>query len=255
MHGGHVYSMGESPLSRQGRYLAAVMACGPGAALSHRAMGNLVGIRPADAPPEVTVPCVSREVPGVRIHRTRMLDPRDFTVFDGIPVTSVARTLLDLAGVLRASDLEVVVDRAERLGLFDLDAVVDVVGRARGRKGARALRNILQTYERSTQRSELERAFKVLLESAHDIPSPFFNALVHGNIATHEVDAYWEAQRLVVQVDGFAFHRTRREREKDALSDGDLELAGHRVMRLTWDDVTVNGEVTLRRVRLALGIP
>jgi very-short-patch-repair endonuclease len=66
------------------------------------------------------------------------------------------------------------------------------------------------------------------------------------------VDAYWEAQRLVVQLDGFDFHRTRRDRERDADSDADLELVGHRVMRLTWDDATIHGQRTLRRVRLAL---
>ena len=76
--------------------------------------------------------------------------------------------------------------------------------------------------------------------------------MVQGETSTHEVDALWQEQRLAVQLDGFEFHRTRRDREKDAASDADLELAGYRVMRLTWDDVTVNGERTLRRLRLAL---
>jgi very-short-patch-repair endonuclease len=69
------------------------------------------------------------------------------------------------------------------------------------------------------------------------------------------VDAYWAGRRLAVQVDGFEFHRTRRDRERDAASDADLELAGHRVMRLTWDDATVHGERTLRRLELAGGWP
>jgi very-short-patch-repair endonuclease len=76
--------------------------------------------------------------------------------------------------------------------------------------------------------------------------------LVEGETGTHEVDAYWAAERLAVQVDGFEFHRTRRDRERDAASDADLELAGYRVVRFTWDDVNVNRERTLRRVRLAL---
>src|SRR5215210_4079963 len=79
----------------------------------------------------------------VRVHRTRMLDPQDFTVLDGIPVTGVARTLLDLASVLRPPDLEIAIDRAERSGLFDLDAVVDVLDRARGKKGATVLRRVI----------------------------------------------------------------------------------------------------------------
>jgi hypothetical protein len=253
LHGGWVYAMTRSPLSRQGRYLAAVMACGSGARLSHRAAADLWGIRPASVSPEVTVPEVSRHVPGVRIHRTRMLDPRDFTEL-GIPVTSVARLLLDLAAVLSAPDLEVVIDRAERQSLFDLTAVVDVLERGRRKKGAGTLRKVMAAYEASTQKSGLERTSKTLLRTACDIPSPFFNALVEGESRTHEVDVLWEAHRLAVQLDGHEFHRTRRDRERDALSDGDLELAGYRVMRLTWDDVNVNGERTLRRLRLALGL-
>ena len=200
------------------------------------------------------MPEVCRAVPGVRIHRTRMLDPRDFTTIDGIPVTSVARTLLDLASVLRPPDLEVVIDRAERQNLFDLTAVVDVLQRGTGRKGTQTLKRAIAAYEHSTQKSELERAFKRLLQSAVGIRTPFFNALTDGETGTHEVDALWEDERLAVQVDGFEFHRTRRDREKEAESDGDLELAGYRVIRLTWDDVTVNGERTLRRLRLALRV-
>ncbi len=172
---------------------------------------------------------------------------------DGIPTTSVARTLLDLGAVVGASDLEVAIDRAERLRIFDLTAIVDVLNRAKGRRGAQALRRAIAAYEPSSQKSELERRFRELLGTAPDIERPFFNALVEGEQGTHEVDAYWPTQRLAVQLDGFEFHRTRRDRELDAASDGDLELAGLRVMRLTWDDVTVNGERTLRRVRLALG--
>ncbi len=110
-----MYAVSQSPLSMRGRYLAAVMACGPRAALSYRSAADLRRIRPSSGPIEVSVPEVSRELPGVRVHRTRMLDPQDFTVVDGIPVTSVARTLLDLAAVLSPADLEVVIDRAERV--------------------------------------------------------------------------------------------------------------------------------------------
>jgi hypothetical protein len=174
---------------------------------------------------------------------------------DGIPVTSVARTLLDLSAVLRLQDLNAAIDRAERLRIFDLTAVVDVLDRAKGRKGANLLRRAVAAYEPSTQKSELERRFKELLETAPDIPRPTFNALIDGETGTHEVDAYWPEQKLAVQLDGFEFHRTRRDRERDAASDADLELAGHRVMRLTWDDATAHGERTLRRVRLAGGWP
>jgi hypothetical protein len=147
----------------------------------------------------------------------------------------------------------VAIDRAERSGLFDLTAIVEVLDRANGRRGARALRRAIAAYEPSTQKSVLERRFKALLRTAPDIPAPAFNAAVEGEQGTHEVDAFWAEQRLAIQLDGFEFHRTRRDRERDAASDADLELAGHRVMRLTWDDVTVHGERTLRRLRIAGG--
>jgi peroxiredoxin len=247
--------VGRGPLSRSGRYLAAVMAYGSEAVLSHRSAADLWGIRPTATRLEVTVAQVSRRTPNAQIHRSRLLTPKDITVKDGIPVTRVARTLLDLAAVLRPADLEVAIDRAERLGLFDLIAVVDVLERARGRKGAGSLRQTVDAYRASTQKSKLERRFKQLLETAPDMPSPAFNALVDGESKAHEVDAHWPAHRLAVQVDGFEFHRTRRDRERDAASDADLELAGHRVIRLTWDEATIHTERTLRRVRLALEGP
>jgi hypothetical protein len=255
MHSGWVYAVGRDPLSRSGRYLAAVMACGSGAVLSHRSAADLWGIRPTETRLEVTVAQVSRRTPNVQIHRSRILTPKDIAVKDGIPVTSLARTLLDLSAVVRPSDLEVAVDRAERLGLLDLTAATDVLERAKGRRGAKHLRKVLEAYRLSTQKSSLERRFKQLLETAPDIPTPFFNALVDGETGTHEVDAVWEPERLAVQVDGFEFHRTRRDRERDAASDADLELAGYRVIRLTWDEATIHRERTLRRVRLGLGEP
>jgi hypothetical protein len=227
------------------------MACGTGACLSHRSAADLWGIRPNATRLEVTAPAKGRGRPGIQVHRTRILAPQDFTTEDGIPVTSPARTLLDLGAVLKAPELAVAIDRAERLKIFDLTAVVDVLDRANGRRGARALRRAIAAYEPSTQKSELERRFKQLTEQAADIPRPTFNAAVEGEKTTHEVDAFWEQEKLAVQLDGFEFHHTRRDREHDAASDADLELAGQRVMRLTWDDVAVHGERTLRRLHLA----
>jgi hypothetical protein len=246
-----VYSVGLPHVTGPGRYLAAVMACGPDAVLSHRCAADLWGLRPNSSRLEVTGPTNRPGPPGIQVHSTRMLAPQDFTIHDAIPVTSVARTLLDLSGVVRPQELAKAIDRAERLRLFDLTSVNDVLERANGRRGARALGRAIAAYESSTQKSELERRFKGLIETATDIPTPTFNAAVEGEKATHEVDAFWPQQRLAVQLDGFEFHRTRRDRERDADSDADLELAGNRVMRLTWDDVAVNGERTLRRLRLA----
>jgi hypothetical protein len=247
-----VYSVRVRTVSRRGRYLAVVFACGPNARLSHRCAADLWRLRPNSTHLEVTTAAKRAGPPRVQVHRSRSLAPHDTTILDGIPVTSVARTLLDLSAVVPARDLEVAIDRAERLEIFDLTAIQDVLARARGKKGARALREAIAAYEPSMQKSVLERRFKELLETRPDIPRPSFNALIDGESGTHEVDAYWERERLAIQVDGFEFHRTRRARERDAASDADLELAGLKVMRLTWDDVTVQGLRTLRRVRLAL---
>jgi len=250
-----VYAVGRPGLSLRGLYLAAVLSCESKAGASHRSAAHLWSLRPnAAGRVEISVARGCQGPSGVTVHRTRLMNTQDFTVVDGIPVTTVARTLLDLSAVVRPNDLELAIDRAERSSQLDLTAVVDVRERANGRRGAAALRRAVAAYEASTQKSELERAFKRLLGTAHDITSPAFNALGNGETRAIEVDAYWEHQRLAVQLDGFAFHRTRRDREKDALTDADLELAGSRVMRLTWDDVTVNGERTLRRIRLALGV-
>jgi hypothetical protein len=253
LHAGRVLTTSLGPLTKRSRYLAAVLASGPGAALSHRSAADLWALRPTDGRIEVTVGRGRHTVPGLAVHRTRMLEPQDFTVLDGIPITSVARTLLDLSAVVRPSDLPSAIDRAERHGLFDLNAVVDVLNRAKGKRGARALRHATAAYTPSTQKSELERSFKRLLEEHANLPRPLFNALVDGESGMHEVDAFWPHHRLAVQLDGFEFHRTRRDRERDAASDADLELAGYRVLRLTWGDVTTNPGRTIRRLRLALG--
>jgi predicted transcriptional regulator of viral defense system len=246
-----VYSVGVPQVSPRGRYLAAVMACWPDTWLGYRSAGDLWRFRPNASHVEVIGVARRPGPPGVRVHWTRMCAPEDFTVHDGIPVTTPARTLLDLSAVIKPHELAVAIDRAERLGLFDLRATTELLDRARGRRGASLLRQMIAAYEPSTQKSELERRFKALIETTTDIPRPTFNAAVSGETATHEVDAFWPQQRLAVQLDGFEFHRTRRDRERDAASDADLELAGERVMRLTWDDVTLHGERTLRRIRLA----
>jgi very-short-patch-repair endonuclease len=176
-----------------------------------------------------------------------MLDPLDFTTKHQIPLTTVARTLLDLAGSLPAQDLSRALDRAERLELFDLTAVEDLLRRAAGRRGAAALGRAVAAYRPRHTRSELEDRFVELVCDA-GLPPPRLNVLLAGECATHEVDAVWPAHALVVQLDGFAYHRTRRDRERDASTDADLELAGYRVLRLTWDEVVVHPGRTVRRL-------
>lgn len=242
-----VYAVGQPRLTVKGTWMAAVMACGPGAALSHRSAAALWGLRPSTGGVEVTVGASARRIYGLRVHRSRMRATRDATAVDGIQVTTVARTLLDLAGVVPAHHLAKALDRAERLRLSDRTEIDAVLARARGKRGAAALRRAVEAWAPSHLRSELERRFVQLLERT-ELPQPRTNALVDGETATHEVDAFWPQSRLAVQLDGWEYHRTRRDREHDAESDADLELAGLRVMRLTWDDVTVRETRTLRRL-------
>jgi hypothetical protein len=185
------------------------------------------------------------------IHHSRILTAEDLTQVDGIAVTTVARTLLDLAAVLSVRDLGYAVDRAERLQVFDLNALEDVLSRARGRRGAKSLRKAVATWRPTDVRNDFEARFHELVRDV-GLPSPGANVLVDGEQYTHEVDGFWPSHRLVVELDSFDYHRTRRDRERDATKDADLELSGYRVLRLTWDDVTVHRDRTLRRIRSLL---
>lgn len=234
-------------MTLRGRYLAAVLACGPSAALSHRSAANLWGIRPGSARIEVTVPRGRVGPPGLRAHRSRNHDPAEFTVLDEIRTTTVARTLLDLAAIVPERDLARAVDRAERLERFDLGAVERILSRPNGRRGAARLRRSIAAWQRLYTRSELEDRHVELVRAA-GLTAPRLNARLHGDQRAHEVDAFWPSHGLVVQLDGFAYHRTRRDRERDAAADADLELAGYRVLRLTWDDVAVHHGRTARRL-------
>lgn len=249
-----VHSVGHAPLSLRSRYLAAVKACGPGAALSHRSAADLWGLRPSSSRIEVTVGRTRRDVAGVVVHHSRLLEAEDVTVRDGIPVTTVARALLDLAGAVPAHHLAKALDRAERAGLSDLVAFERVLARARGKPGARALRVSIEAWRPRYTKSELENRFAGLVERS-GLPEPQLNAMVDGERREHEVDAYWPHHRLAVQVDSFAFHRTRRDIEHDAASDADLELAGKGVLRLSEDDLAVRAAVTLRRLERRLTLP
>jgi predicted transcriptional regulator of viral defense system len=244
-----IFAVGYPAITLHGRYMAAVLAGGPRAALSHRSAADLWDLRTGSTRVTITVPHPRRAVPAaVRVHRSRMLLPGDVTELHGIPVTTVARTLLDLAGVASARELARAVDAAERHDLFDLAAVDDVLARARGRRGAVALRDAIAAWRPRYTRSELEDRFAALVEKA-GLPPPQLNVLLDGEHAQHEVDAFWPATWLVVELDSFAYHRTRRDRERDAARDADLELAGYRVVRLTWDEATMHAERTVRRLR------
>ena len=226
-----VYAVGHRLLSGHGRWMAAVLAAGSTAMLSHRAAAALWQLLSSAAPRlDVTVPGTSRRGPaGVTVHRTRRLHPEDRAECEGIPVTSAARTLLDLAGMVRRRELERAVEAAERLGIFDFRSVDRLVDRSAGRRGRRALRSVLLDYrEPSFTRSELERRFVRLCRAA-GLRAPATNLWIAGG----EADVAWPDHRLVVELDGHAFHATRAAFERDRKRDAELQLAGYRVLRVT----------------------
>jgi hypothetical protein len=246
-----VYAVGHRSLSVRGTYLAAVLACGPRSALSHRAAAAIWNLWPRWPRVEVTVPRGRVGPSAIRVYRSRMLNRTDFTVVDGIRTTTVARTLLDLAGAVSGRQLGRAIDRAERQDLFDLSDVEQVLSRAGGRSGASALCQALERWRPRNTRSELEDRWLDLVQEA-GAPEPQTNVLVQGERYVHEVDAFWPDHRLVVELDSFAHHRTRRDHERDAATSADLELAGHHVVHLSWDDVVVRREETCRRLRRLL---
>ena len=235
-----VYAVGHSLLSREGRFMAAVLACGGGAVLSHRSAACLWELRPTSrSRVEVTTPRqTGQSRPGIQIHRSRGLAAHHVTITRRIPITTVARTLLDLAEVVDRRALERAVERAETLRLFDLTALHDVLARADGRRGAPTLRDVLRCHDAggALTRSELERRFLELCAAA-DVPPPQVNALVELNGSELEADFVWPEHRLVVETDGHETHGTRQAFERDRHRDQRLTRAGWRVVRFTWRQV------------------
>jgi hypothetical protein len=227
-----VYAVGHTDLSLHGECLAAVLAVGPGALLSHHSAGWLWGLWTGSPKPIHVTSTVSRHHPprkGLIRHRARNLAEDDRALIDEIPVTSVARTLLDLAWKLRSDQLRRVLARAEDLKLLDLVEIDDVIERNRGHHGAKRLRFAVATYERPIwARSEFERRFVGCLVAA-GLPRP----ATGWNEVGHEIDVYWPERRFGIELDSFETHGTREAFETDRERDLDFALAGVSTVRIT----------------------
>jgi very-short-patch-repair endonuclease len=233
LHAG-VYAVGHWALTSASHDLAAVLACGPRALLSHRAAGRRLGLLRSGATEiEVTAPRSVGPKPGISVHRTRLIHPDDRTIIDGIPTTSVARTLVDLADALNDSLLAAAVNEAEVQRLFDLNAIEATIERLPGRSGRHRLARVLAAYTDPPGYSptEAERLFLRLCED-HRLPRPQRIAA-----AGYELDFYWADARLAVEVDGGAFHRTRRAFHEDRRRDRRLAAHGIQVARVPWRDL------------------
>ena len=185
---------------------------------------------------------------GVRLHRSNDLEPDEVTSVDGIPTTTVARALLDFAAVAASRELEQALARAERHELVSAEELTRVMARHPKHRGVRALRQLVpENGKPALARSEAEERLIELVRKAQ-LPNPETNTRAAGI----EVDFLWRAERLVVEVDGFAFHSSARRFERDRDRDGLLLARGFQVMRLTWRQLTDEPELILVRLAQAL---
>jgi very-short-patch-repair endonuclease len=225
-----VYAVGHPLLSRNGRWLAAVLACGPQAALSHASAAALWEIRWSDASLiDVTVPGTgARRHAGLRVHRARRLAPDEVVTRQGIPVTSAARTILDLAAPLSGRPLERLLNQAELEQVTDRPALAAVAARHPGHRGSGPLRRLLADFTAGTTitRTKLEERMLALCRANH-LPAPRVNHHVCGI----EVDFVFADARLLVEADSWAYHRTRGDFERDRERDAIFARAGYRVLR------------------------
>jgi hypothetical protein len=253
-----VYALGHRVLSQRSRWMAAVLASGPAALLSHRCAAALTNIRRTSLTyAEVIVPQRRGTIEGVRVHVSARILEQDRDTIDGIPCTSLARTLLDLSAILPRREIERACDEAEVQELFDLKAIHDVLARSHGRRGTAMLRAVLDEHAIGTTltRPGLEERTLTMLDG-HGIKRPEVNVrLVCRPGVAPEVDFLWRRERLVLETDGNRFHRTPRQIERDRRKEADLVRAGYRVLRATSRQVEHEPATVALMVRAALAAP
>jgi very-short-patch-repair endonuclease len=235
-----VYAVGHSLLGSKGRLMAAALAGGPDALISHRSAAALHGLLDdSRAVIDVVSPTHRRSRKGIKFHQSRQLDRAEV---DRIPVTSVARTLLDIAPVVPKRRLVYALEQLEKQWTFDLTAIESVMSRCRGHKGLKRLRQALQEIDPEAQYAHegLERRF-IAFCKRYGVQRPAMNAVVEGLT----VDALWAQPKLIVQLDSWEHHKDRRAFEEDRRRDTVLALAGFQVLRVTDRQLTEELAATL----------
>jgi hypothetical protein len=249
-----VYALGHAQLTIEGHRPAAIRACGPGAVLSHEDAAAAWGMRPSTGTRfEVTVPGGARRQPdrrNIRVHSSTVLDAGHRTRLGPIPITTVARTLIDIAPRLTLRTLEDAISQADLRGRFDGHEVRAILAAHPTRAGAPLLRTVLDGLEGvgvPRTRSEMEIRFREFCD-ANGLPQPAVNAIVDGD----EVDFRWPGTNVIVETDSWSYHRMPRRREFDATKRLGLEAAGYRVLALTWAQIAARPGPTAAALRQVL---
>jgi very-short-patch-repair endonuclease len=246
-----VFAVGHTNLPQQARILAAVKACGPEAFASRHSSGELYRIVAlGDRRPDVLVlGATTRRHEGIRVHRTTRLEPRDVSRCQGIPTTSVARTVVDLAADLTYAQLRRATREAQAQRLVSLPQLVETLARLRPCRGAVNLARILAAGPAPT-RSELEDVVLDLMLRG-GLRRPDVNVPIRVGGRRVVPDFRWPEQRLVVEADGAKWHDGELAREDDAERQALLEAAGERVLRVRWEQAVCRETQTLARLRAA----
>lgn len=235
-----VYAVGHMALKREGWWMAALLACGEGAALSHLSAAAAWDFRRAEIlPVELIVPGDGgRKHDSLIAHRMR-LHPDDTLVRDGLRLTTPARTIVDCASALTGRPLRELVERAQDLRRFDSDQVLATLERVPRRRGCRQLTDLLLLIQPDSDgaRSHLERLFLSLVRNAR-LPRPAVNEIIAGR----RRDFVWRDARLVVDVDGYRWHSSRKAKRRDHRRDRELTALGWRPARFTYEDVAFEPE-------------
>ncbi len=232
-----VYALGHMALRRQGWWMAALLAGGEGAALSHGTAASLWDLRHAPVLPIsiVTLGAGGRKHKRLTAHRTK-LHPTDTVVRDGLRVTVPARTIVDLAGELQPRALRETIERAQDLRRFDPGEIEAILGRGGRHKGSRPLSDLVSLLgpDEDRARSHLERLFISLVRRAH-LPRPEVNLPIDGK----QRDFVWPDRHLVVETDGYRYHSTKQQQRRDRRRDRRLTALGWRPVRFTYEEVAL----------------
>lgn len=247
-----VYAVVHSAPVPFARETAALLACGDRAMLSHMSAGALWGLVPSgDGFVEVTLADsrARRSRPGIKLHRSCNTLRRDVRIHEGLPVTSPARTLLDLASCLTLHDLGRALDEAlVVLKIVSRSEIRDVLSRANGRRGALALGNLMeQRTDTPITHSEAERRCLELIREA-GLPEPKTQV----RIAGYTVDLLWPDHRVVFEIDGYSFHTSRFAFDRDRRKDAALKGAGYDPNRLSRDQVMFDPYLAIAAISAAL---